>query len=239
MKIIQSKVIAIFLFLVFGSALIVHSQSNLNMLLPLIEGNQYELKKYDKKGRLESYKIIKISKIRRDNQEFELEIITYNYNKESTLKDSVQTRLECGKSAENMVMSVLAFLGNSGDGNVRLEITSDEELFPTELSKDMNLKDVRMNIKVQQGALSFFGAKTKIAIRNRKLTMIDSPDVPEGEANGYNLTGKMLIKAYMLGINLKSAIYDIKEVVEIDKGLVRQVIKQANGSYFDLRLING
>jgi hypothetical protein len=208
------------------------------MLLPLIEGNRYELKKYDKKGSLESYKILRIGKIQKDNQDFRVEIIAYNYNDKVTPQDSVRTRLECSNSAENMVMSILAFLANSGDGRVKLEITSNEELFPSELSKNKKLKDVYMEIKVEEGVLSFFGAKSKIAIRNRKLNLMNPPDLESKKAERYRLTSKLLIKVYALGITFKNIVYNVEEVVDIDKGLVSQVLKQSNGSYFDVKLID-
>lgn len=206
------------------------------MLLTLIEGNRYELNEYDRKGRLESHKELEIGRVVRENEESKLKIITYNYDENSVLKDSVQTTLVCSNSAENMVMNVLAFLGKSSGGRIRLTVTSHEELFPTQLAESKKLKNVHMEIKVEEGVFSFFGAKSRLLLKNRKLTILRPAGSEDTDITGYKLSSKLWIKASVLGLNIKQSVYTVEETVELDRGLVSQEIKQTNGSYFDLRL---
>lgn len=215
------------------------SQTESNMLLPLIAGNQYELKHYDKKGRLESNRKLKIGKIQEKDQAIEVKIVAYNYNENPTPQDSVRTRLACGNSAEKMTMSLLAFLGNSGDGKLKLTITSREELFPADLSKNKKLRAVRMEVKFEEGVFSIFGAKSKITLRNRKLNLIKSEEPGNENVRWYKITSKLLIQAYALGINIKNFVYNVEEIVDLNKGLVSQVVREADGSYFELKLIEG
>ncbi|MFQ5707860.1 MAG: NAD(P)/FAD-dependent oxidoreductase [bacterium] len=95
-----------------------------------------------------------------------------------------------------------------------------------------------MEVRVEQGVFSFFGAKSKVAFRNRKLTLMNSADLESKKAERYKLTSKLLIKASALGITLKNLVYNVEEVVDLNKGLVSQVLKQRNGGYFHLRLID-
>lgn len=234
----QFDILRILLFLVLLSPLAGYAQTRSNMLLRLIEGNQYQLNDYDRQGNLQSSKMLTIGTIEKGDQEIEVEIVVYNYDDKSVLQDTVRTQLACSNAAENMAMSLLAFLGNSGDGVLKLDINPNDELFPADLSKNKKLKDIRMEIKVEQGVFSLFGAKSKITIRNRKLTLIDSNESNSEKAQQYKLTSKLLIRAYALGINIKNIVFNVEETVDLSRGLIRQVARQARGGYFDLKLID-
>lgn len=137
-----------------------------------------------------------------------------------------------------MAMSLLAFLGNSGDGVLKLDITSNDELFPADLSKNKKLKDLRVEVKVEEGVFTFFGAKSKITLRNRKLTLMDSNESNGEKVKQYKLTSKLLIQAYALGINIKNIVFNVEETVDLNTGLISQVARQVRGGYFDLKLID-
>lgn len=216
----------------------VYSQTAPEMLLPLIEGNQYVLKEYDRKNDLKSSKRLKIGKIREGDQNIEIEIIVYNYDENATLLDSARTRLACSNSSEKMTMSLLAFLGKSGGGLLKLDITSKDDLFPVDLSKNEKLKDIRMEVKVKKGVFSFLGAKSKITIRKRKLTLMDSIESGGEKVKRYKLTSKLLIQAYVLRIKIKSIFYTVEETVDLKYGLVQQVARELRGGYFDLQLVD-
>jgi hypothetical protein len=234
----QFDVLRILLFLVLLSPLAGYAQTRSNMLLRLIEGNRYQLKDYDRKGALESSKKLEIGKIQKGDREIEVEIVVYNYDENSILQDTVRTRLACSNAAESMAMSLLAFLENSGDGVLKLGITSNDELFPADLSRNKKLKDIQMEVTVEKGVFSLFGAKSKITIRNRKLTLLDANESKGEKAQQYKLTSKMLIRAYALGINIKNIVFNVEETVDLNTGLIRQVARQARGGSFDLKLID-
>ncbi|MFQ5864942.1 MAG: hypothetical protein ACE5IW_06910 [bacterium] len=80
------------------------------------------------------------------------------------------------------------------------------------------------------------GMEVKVQTAQSKLEYKGSTYLRVKDITRYKITGKLLLKASMLGINLKSAVYAIEEVVDLDEGLVSQSVKRANGSYFEIKL---
>ncbi len=208
------------------------SEKERSMLMPLIEGNRYELRSFDRKGQLESNKAVSIGEIVRQDTDLKLDILTYSLTDTAQPVDTVRTTLTCSQSAERMAMSVLAFLGDPGGGRLRLVVVSKEPLFPSELKNDGKLNSVRMEVKVEEGVFSFFGAGSELLFKDRRLRLVRDGDA----VTGYRLTSKLLVRASMLGIRLKQNAYVVEETVDFKRGLVEQNIKKAGGGTIELTL---
>ena len=76
---------------------------------------------------------------------------------------------------------------------------------------------------VETGILNFLGSKNNVDVTNRVLIK---------ENNNLKITEKISIKAYLMGIRVRTINYDVTEYLTLSGLLQKQVFKQANGGYF-------
>ncbi len=82
-----------------------------------------------------------------------------------------------------------------------------------------------MKLSFDSGILNFFGSKNNIKIYNRKLTT---------GPNTKTLTSQIEIKAYLLGIKVKTIRYKVMEFFDENSNLIRQEFREKDGSYFTM-----
>jgi hypothetical protein len=78
---------------------------------------------------------------------------------------------------------------------------------------------------VETGILNFLGSKNKVEIINRKLTK---------ENNYWKVTETINIKAYLMGIRIKTISYYVTEYLTVSGQLEKQIFKGDGGDYFTI-----
>ena len=85
------------------------------------------------------------------------------------------------------------------------------------------VRSMSLTMYVETGILNFLGSKNNVDITNRMLTK---------ENNNLKITEKISIKAYLVGIRVKTIKYDVTEYLTLSGLLQRQVFRESNGDYF-------
>ena len=76
---------------------------------------------------------------------------------------------------------------------------------------------------VETGILNFLGSKNNVDVANRVL--IDEND-------NLKITQNLSIKAYLMGIRIKTIKFDVTEYLTLSGLLQKQVFKEETGEYF-------
>lgn len=85
------------------------------------------------------------------------------------------------------------------------------------------VRNMSLTMYVETGVLNFLGSKNNLEVTNRMLTK---------ENNNLKITEKITIKAYLMGIRVKTINYDVTEHLTASGQLQKQIFSQSDGAYF-------
>src|SRR3546814_9960418 len=89
------------------------------------------------------------------------------------------------------------------------------------------IRSMSLTMYVETGILNFLGSKNNVDVTNRVLIK---------ENNNLKITEKISIKAYLMGIRVRTINYDVTEYLTLSGLLQKQEFKQANGGYFTVKI---
>lgn len=206
------------------------AQHNKQMFMFQIDGNNYEKKSYDKKGKLKSSQVFKVGKVKKKQEKYTMPLKVYAYDKHGKLKDSAKTEYTCKPSNHQILMNVFPFAEYSANKTVKIELSSDNEFYPAKWGAGKEIQEISFELSLEGGVLGAFGTSSKIKIYDRKITTYDSV------SNTYTITAKMQIKAYIFGVRMDTIEFTIEETVHPQKGIIKQYFKESTGEYFTIKL---
>lgn len=199
------------------------------MPLFLVEGNHYERRTVDERGRLEKYEELEIGRLVRNGDEFEAAVTVRGFDEAGQATGAVQTTIRCRVEDANMVMTVLALLEPEGR-RVRVRVTGEAILYPPPPAQGA-LPPVTLEADVEDGVLGFLGSRSRIVLRDRMAQPV--PDL--GVA--YTVDERLDLAFYVLGVRVRSRTYRAEETIAQGRGLVRQVLTGPDGSSVSLDLV--
>lgn len=85
------------------------------------------------------------------------------------------------------------------------------------------IRSMSLTMYVESGILNFLGSKNNVDITNRVLTK---------ENNNLKITEKISIKAYLMGLRVRTINYNVTEYLTLSGSLQKQVFRQTTGDYF-------
>lgn len=132
-------------------------------------------------------------------------------------------------------MAILVFAGDLDKPSMRLEATGAPLIYPAAVPGSGMLPDVSVDVKVRQGVLRVFGARTRITLAVRRVAA--APPVPEAAlpAGVYTIRSRAELRAYAWGIRVRRVRFESEELVDPDEGVLRHVLTREDGSYSALR----
>lgn len=221
------RLMAIVNFLIISN--ITFSQTVTGMMIYQIDGNRYIRKNYNKNGVLEKYETIEVGKVKKENELIESEIIVNTYGSKNDLQKTSKTVIRCNPLSKEVLMGVFPFASVKSNKSLRVEVLENVNLYPTYWKGNAILNDYNFLLKIDGGAAGFFGTESKVSLTQRKLVYL--------EDNLFEITGKMVIKAFIAGIRITTIVYDYSEEIEPQSGIVKQIFTQNNGAYFTIERI--
>jgi hypothetical protein len=194
------------------------------MFIEQIAGKQITRESYSSDGKIIGKQEFTVEKLQQTGENFKVNITTKIYNDLGKLTAAYTTAYTCKPGESNVLLSVFAI--RSSNQKISVTINSGDfkklyDLNPSEMMKNLNL-----TMYVETGILNFFGSKNKVAIARREL---------KKESGYWKITEKITIKAYLLGIQIKTITYNVTEYLTTLGQLEKQVFKEANGEYFIIK----
>jgi hypothetical protein len=192
-----------------------------DMLIKQMAGKTIVRENFDKDSQLIDKQIFRISNIEKSSYTYSVEITAELYNKDGSLNEKYKTHYRCKPNQSSMLLLVYPFFAPKSK-KIGLEAQSDDFWNMYDLN---NLKDVHLKLSFDSGILNFFGSKNNIKIYNRKL---------ETGSNIKTLNSQVDIKAYLLGIKMKTINYMVTEIFDKNSNLISQEFRAREGSYFTM-----
>jgi len=203
------------------------------MLLREVAGHRYERTSYDPRGVAEGRILIEVGELSRTDSAVEVPVTVTPYSDEGEAKESNETIWRCRLGQEHMIMPVL-FLSEDSGAEVGLEVEGDAIFYP-EFPPPRELQELRLDIDIRKGFVSFLGGRTVVFLKDRR---VRTPDEASPESQ-YTVFSKVDVQVFVLGIRVKRLRFDSEVVLQSGKGLVRQTLTAADGSYSVLRSLPG
>ena len=196
------------------------------MLIEQIEGKKITRESFDKKGKLIGKQIFTAGKMTPSGGTFFIDIKTELYDEELKLEATYTTSYECRPEEADVLLSVFAI--NPKKRKVRVSVKSGDFKKLYALTANDMVRSMNLTMYVETGILNFLGSKNNIEVTNRMLTK---------ENNNLKITEKISIKAYLMGIRVKTINYDVTEYLTSSGQLQNQVFSLSGGGYFTVTYI--
>lgn len=216
------------IFVGFIAPLLGLAQNEDRMLIYQIDGNQYIRNNYDKNDKLKSYQSIEVGKLNAKKEILETKLTVVTYDKKGNMKGASQTTISCNPKVGEVMMGIFPFAGGASNKSLKIEVSKGKVLYPRSWTDEKILEDFLFALKFKGGAAGFFGTKSEVLFSNRKINKI--------EKGKFRITGKMTLKAYVLGIKISNVEYQYFEEIVEKVGIVRQKFTERNGNYFTIEL---
>lgn len=206
-----------FLFII--TANLVSAQDD--MLIEQIAGKTIIRENFDKGNQLIDKQIFRISNIEKSSDSYSVEITTELYRKDGTLDEKYKTYYTCKPDQSSVIVMVFPlFAPKSKKIGIETQSSDFKDMY------DLNsLNDIHLKLSFDSGILNFFGSKNNIKIFNRKLAT---------GTNTKTLNSQIDIKAYLLGIKVKTISYKVMEIFDENSNLISQEFRAKDGSYFTM-----
>lgn len=213
----------IFLFVsMIGFSACAFAQEN-NMLIEQIQNKTISRQNFDSKGILTGKQEFVVGKLQQSGKKYLLSIQAKLYDEAGKLESTYSTTYRCQPGESNVLLSV--FTVNPKKQKISISVNSGDfkkiyDLNPNDMQRSLNL-----TMYVETGILNFLGSKNKVAIDNRVLSK---------ENSYWKITEKIIIKAYLFGIRIKTISYSATEYLTTSGQLQKQIFKENDGSYFTM-----
>ena len=126
-----------------------------------------------------------------------MKVITYQ--KDGNIKRASQTNLICTPDIRQVLMGVFPFAGNKSKTSMIVKMEDSAVLYPTDWKGLKTLKDFNFSLDFQGGTVGFFGTKSSVSMTDRKVMPLEKT---------FGVSGKITIKAFVLGIKVSTFKYD-------------------------------
>lgn len=193
------------------------------MFIEQIAGKNIIRESFDDKGKLIGRQEFFAQNLKQTDKSFLVNINTKIYDDALKLKSTYTTAYRCKPGESDVLLSV--FTINPKKQKISVSVSSGEFKKLYDLNSDEMLNSLKLTMYVETGILNFLGSKNKIGILNRKLIK---------ENSYWKITEQIIIKAYLIGIRIKTITYNVTEYLTTYGVLEKQVFKQSNGGYFTI-----
>ena len=202
------------------------------MLLFEIDGNQYKKCNYSKEGELESYQKLIVGSIEQKANTYRLPVELYSYNAKGELQDSTKTLYTCQPDEQKVLLNVFPFTDYGKGSEIKVNLLDTNAFYPTAPKPGWEMESIEFALNIDKGLVGFLGGKSKITIYDRRVVSNDTLQTGQ-----YQINSDVDLGVYVLGIKVKGFAYGVIEIVDKERGIIRQKLTSDDGSYFMIRLL--
>jgi len=196
---------------------------NTDMFIEQISGKTIVREDFERGGKLTGKQVFTAGNTKRAGKDLVININTRLYDEEQKLKSTYTTAYRCSPGESSVLVSVFAVNPSSKKVSVAVKSGDFKKLYA--LDPGSMVRSLSLTMYIETGLLNFLGSKNTVNITNRELSR---------ESGGWKISERILIKAYLLGIRIKSLDYAVSEHLS-ERGLLEnQQFTQSNGDYFTI-----
>lgn len=225
-KIFQSLFTGILILLVHS----IQAQDG-EMFMFQVEGKSYERNSYSKNDELLGIQKFTLGKIGAKQNQFVLPIDVKVYDASKKLQEEYNTTYKCNPESNEVLMNVLPFASFSADKKITVSSKEKFHLYPSNWEIEQTLPDIHFSLEIEGGAIGFFDGTSKATIFNRQLVKRST------KTGSYLLKSAIKVEMYLFSIKVKTILFNVREWVHPEKGLISQKFTNQDGSYFTIHLL--
>nr|QWN59153.1 hypothetical protein [uncultured Fodinibius sp.] len=202
------------------------------MLLFEIDGNEYKKCNYSKEEEVESYQKLIVGTIEEKANTYRLPVELYSYNAKGELQDSTKTLYTCQPDEQKVLLNVFPFTDYGKGSEIKVNLLDTNAFYPTAPKPGWEMESIEFALNIDKGLVGFLGGKSKITIYDRRVVSNDTLQTGQ-----YQINSDVDLGVYVLGIKVKGFAYGVIEIVDKERGIIRQKLTSDDGSYFMIRLL--
>ncbi|MBS1919237.1 MAG: hypothetical protein JST17_03185 [Bacteroidetes bacterium] len=191
------------------------------MFIEQIANKNITRESFKSNGKLTGKQEFFAQRLKQAGSDYSLNIDTKIYDEGLRLKSTYTTQYRCKPGEANVLLSV--FTVNPKKQKISVSVNSGDFKKLYNLNPYEMMSNLSLTMYVETGILNFLGSKNKVEITNRKLTK---------DNNYWKVSEKINIKAYLLGIRIKTISYYVTEYLSVTGQLEKQIFKEEGGDYF-------
>lgn len=196
---------------------------NTDMFIEQISGKTIVREDFERGGKLTGKQVFTAGNTKRAGKDLVIDINTRLYDEDQKPKSTYTTSYRCSPGESSVLVSVFAVNPSSKKVSVAVKSGDFKKLYA--LDPSSMVRSLSLTMYIETGLLNFLGSKNTVNITNRSLSQ---------ESGGWKISERILIKAYLLGIRIKSLDYAVSERLS-ERGLLEnQRFTQSNGDYFTI-----
>ena len=193
------------------------------MLIEQIAGKTITRENFESSGKLTGKQVFIAEKMEQAGGDYFVKIKTNIYDEAEKFESTYSTTYQCRTEESNVLLTVFTISPKKQKISVSVKSGDFKKLY--DLNPNDMLRSLSLTMYVETGILNFLGSKNKVSIINRTLTK---------ENSYWMITEKIIIKAYILGIRIKTITYNVIEYLTTSGLLEKQIFKESNGDYFTI-----
>lgn len=205
---------------------------NKRMLLFEIDGNRYKRQNYDENGKLESFQILNVGSIQKHKNDYQLPVEIISFNQDKQPQDTTKTIYKCNPDEQRIFVNIFPYSDYGKGGEIKVKPEDTNSFYPVNPTSGWKMGPIHFEMKINKGIVGFLGGKSKIKMYDRHVLANDTLT-----ASQYEIDSKVELGVYVMGIKVKSLDYRVMEIIDHDKGIIRQRFTAEDGSYFVIKLI--
>lgn len=194
---------------------------NKEMFIQQVSGRTIIRENFENGGKLTGKQVFIAGNTEQRDGGFLVNISTKIYDEAEKLQSTYTTTYRCKPEESNVLLSVFTLSPKKRKISVSVKSGDFKKLY------DLNylLRSLSLTMYIESGILNFLGSKNNIDMTNRSITK---------ENSRWKITEKLTIKAYLLGVRIKTINYNVTEYLSGGGLLEKQIFKQSNGDYFTI-----
>ena len=204
-----------------------------------IQGKTFERLSFGEDGEIENHELISFGELvpQETGCELSIHITSYDPTDGSRVNDDTEIALLIEDCEPHFVANILTVSGDSRDQMIQAKVVGGGTFYPAEPREGLDLPDLHYVLKLKSGFLSALGTKTEVLMKNRRVNVFPSTGRPDPQPLKYEIRCTIKVNIFLLGLRLKSRNFSSRQVLEVGRGLIEEVLDHDNGARTIIRAV--
>jgi len=191
-----------------------------------IQGKTFERLSFGKGGEIEKHELISFGELvpQEAGCELPIHITSYDPTDGSRVKDDTEVALLIEDCEPHFVANILTVAGESEDQVIRAKVVGGGTFYPAEPREGLDLPDLHYKLRLKSGFLSALGTRTEVLMTDRRVKILSSRESPDPQPLIYEIRCAIKVNIFLFGFRLKSREFSSRQVVEVGRGLIEEVL---------------
>jgi hypothetical protein len=205
-----------------------------------LQRKSYERLDYGKDGELKTHQLIQFGELipHETGCDLPLRVTSFDGVDRSKIEKDSELSLLVECSNPHLVANILKFVGDSDSQHLEARVKGDELAYPEQPWNGMRLPDLRYTVKVKKGFLAVLGSKAIVSVSERAIRISQSRDSKEKTPGTYELHSEIEVKAYILGVRVRTTGFSSHLVVDPARGPIEETLEHEDGGRTAIRVVS-